>query len=267
MQHSTSGKTQGGPALAGAIRTFVEERVAGAGTRTRYRKPLVGFASARDPAWQLIRERFIAGHLLPRDILPEARSVVAFFIPFSHGVVTENKRHFYISPEWARAYVETNTLIENICLDMEQMLASRGVRAAHQPPTHNYDPKTLSSPWSHKSAAYVCGLGGWGLHHMLITERGCAGRVGSLVIDVPTPHTPRTDDLPCSFYLDGSCTECMKLCPLGAITLKGLDKERCHRACMEADFLFRGQFGKAEVCGKCATGPCAFRAPGKTGTT
>ncbi len=253
-----------GPSLADEIRAFVEAMVAGAQTHTRYRTPLVGFAAADDPAWQVIRERVNPDHLLPTDILPGAQTVVAFFVPFSYRVVTENKRHFYVSPEWVRAYVETNALIEDVCRGLERLLADKGIWAAHQAPTHNFDPETLRAPWSHKSAAYVAGLGEWGLHHMLITARGCAGRCGSLVIDAAIPPTRRPDSLYCSFYRDGSCAECVKRCPVGALTVNGLDKERCYRVCLETDMVYRSQFGTSDVCGKCATGPCAFRPP-KTG--
>jgi len=248
--------------LADSIRLFVEQAVARAHTSTRYRTPLVGFAVADDPAWNVIRDRVTAEHLLPTDILPGAQSVVAFFVPFSYRVVTENKRHFYVSPEWAQAYVETNALIEDTCRGMEGMLAKRGIKAAHQPPTHNFNPETLRSPWCHKSVGYVCGLGEWGLHRMLITERGCAGRFGSLVVDAAIRPTPRPDTIWCSFYRDGTCMECVKRCPARALTMSGLDKELCYRVCKEVDFLYRNQFGEADVCGKCATGPCAFRPPG-----
>ncbi|MBU1879679.1 MAG: epoxyqueuosine reductase, partial [Chloroflexi bacterium] len=186
--------------LADEIRAFVEATVVDAQTRTRYRSPLVGFAAADDSAWQVIRERVNSEHLLPTDMLPGAQTVVAFFVPFAHRVVAENRRHFYVSPEWAQAYVETNALILDICRGLATMLADRGVWAAFEPPTHNFDPATLRSVWSHKSVAYVAGLGEWGLHHMLITERGCAGRLGSLVIDAAIPPTPRPDSLYCTFY-------------------------------------------------------------------
>ncbi len=245
--------------LADEIRAFVEAMVAGAQTRTRYRPPLVGFATANDPAWRVIRERVNPDHLLPMDILPGAQTVAAFFVPFSYRVVTENWRHFYVSPEWVQAYVETNALLEDICRGLERLLADKGIWAAHQAPTHNFDPETLRAPWSHKSAAYVAGLGEWGLHHMLITQRGCAGRFGSLVLDAVIPPTPRPNALYCGFYRDGSCTQCVKRCPVGALTVNGLDKERCYRVCLETDMVYRNQFGTSDVCGKCATGPCAFR--------
>jgi epoxyqueuosine reductase QueG len=263
MSQNPEAKWPTDASLEDAIRTFVKESVARSQTHTRYRTPLVGFASADDPGWLMILERMNPEHLLPKDILPGAQTVVAFFVPFSYRVVTENKRHFYVSPEWAQAYVETNALIEATCRGLGRMLAGRHVRAAHQPPTHNFDQETLRSLWSHKSAAYVAGLGEWGLNRMLITERGCAGRLGSMVIDAAIPPTARPGSIYCNFYRDGSCMECVNRCQVGALRISGLDKERCYRTCLEVDFFYHSQFGKVPVCGKCATGPCAFRAPAK----
>lgn len=247
-----------GLALVDEIRAFVESAVARASTHTRYRVPLTGFAAADDPAWWTIRERVNPGHLLPVEILPAAQAVVAFFVPFARSVVVENRRHAFVSPGWAQAYVETNALILDVCDGLVQILAEKGTRAAYQPPTHNFDPDTLLSRWSHKSVAYAAGLGGWGLHHMLITERGCAGRFGSLVVDAAIPPTPRPDGPFCKFTHDGSCTVCVERCPTGALGVDGLDKAQCYRRCLEVDAVYHDRFGTADVCGKCVTGPCAF---------
>ena len=47
--------------------------------------------------------------------------------------------------------------------------------------THNFDEAKLVSYWSQKHVAYMAGLGKFGLHHMIITEKGCCGRLGSIV--------------------------------------------------------------------------------------
>ena len=50
-------------------------------------------------------------HLLPRDLLPEAKSVIVFFIPFARELVKENKKGDRPCRNWGIAYVETNDLI------------------------------------------------------------------------------------------------------------------------------------------------------------
>lgn len=43
----------------------------------------------------------------------------------------------------------------------------------------------LTSLWSERHAAYVCGLGTFGLSKGLITKKGIAGRFTSLITDLP----------------------------------------------------------------------------------
>ncbi|MGQ9556597.1 MAG: epoxyqueuosine reductase [Desulfurispora sp.] len=221
-----------------------------------YSTPLVGVASADDPLFARLRELVGPGHLLPRDILPEARSVVAFFVPFRRELVLENKNHPYVARSWAEAYIVTNQLIEHICAMLAAHLANRGIRAAWQKPTHNFDPEKLVSFWSHKHVAYICGLGTFGLHHMLITAAGCAGRLGSIVLDCELPVTQRPEQEYCQYKRKGTCQVCVKTCPTGALTAQGLNKKLCYIHLLEVDAHYR-DLSLCDVCGKCATGPCA----------
>jgi len=119
---------------------------------------------------------------MPEELLSGARSVVAFFVPFPTSVVRANSRHREtVALEWALAYVETNQLLRRITDHLIKLLAERGIGAAAEPPTDNFDPVTLVSRWSHKSVAVIAGLGSFGLHQMVITDAGCAGRFGSLM--------------------------------------------------------------------------------------
>nr|WP_242826047.1 epoxyqueuosine reductase [Desulfurispora thermophila] len=225
-----------------------------------YRTPLVGAASAADPLFAQLKNLVGPGHLVPEDILPGARSVVAFFVPFRREVVLENKNHPYVARSWAEAYIVTNQLIEDICGMLAAHLATYGIRAAWQKPTHNFDPAKLVSFWSHKHVAYICGLGSFGLHHMLITSAGCAGRLGSIILDTNLPVSPRPGHEYCLYKRKGSCLVCVKYCPTGALTANGLDKKRCYAHLLEVDAHYQ-DLSLCDVCGKCATGPCAFNIP------
>jgi epoxyqueuosine reductase len=244
------------------IATFVRQEVAQAETETRYRQPLIGFADAADPRFRELRDIAEPTHLLPKDLLPRARSVISFFLPFAEEVVKANRAETHqVAREWAVAYVETNALINRIAQRLIAALAERGVKAAAEPATHNFDPVTLVSRWSHKSVAAIAGLGSFGLHHMLITDAGCAGRFGSLVVDavlapVSAPDAPTHER--CRYFHDGKCSVCVERCPVGALTEDGLDKQRCYAWLLQVDAHFR-ELGLADVCGKCATGPCAFK--------
>jgi epoxyqueuosine reductase len=244
------------------VAAFVRREVAQAGTETRYREPLVGFAAAADPRFSQLREVAEPTHLLPGDLLPAAWSVISFFLPFAREIVKANRAEpRQVAREWALAYVETNALINHIARQLIAALSERGVKAAAEPATHNWDPVTLISRWSHKSVAAIAGLGSFGLHHMLITDAGCAGRFGSLVVDAvlePTSVSGPSAIERCRYFYDGSCTVCVERCPVGALTEAGLDKHRCYGWLLEVADGFR-ELGLADVCGKCATGPCAFK--------
>jgi epoxyqueuosine reductase QueG len=182
--------------------------------------------------------------------------VIAFFLPFDPRVVEANSLHRdRVANEWSTAYVETNALIARISAHLSAELAQHGVRSAAAAATHNYDPVTLTCPWSHKSVAVIAGLGSFGLHQMVITDAGCAGRFGSLVVDVDLRATAAAVRERCLYFHDGSCTECIDRCPANALS-KGdsMDKQRCHRRLLE----IAAQHG-AKACGKCAVVRCALQ--------
>jgi epoxyqueuosine reductase len=247
------------------IEEYVRTQVSAGGMTTQYRRPLIGFAAADDPTWARLRQIAEPTHAMPTDLLPGARSVVAFFVPFAESVVYANRNAAGIAWEWRMAYAETNILINRIAAGLTEALAERGVKSASQPPTHNFDPETLICRWSHKSAAAIAGLGSFGLHRMLITDLGCAGRCGSLVVDANIPPTSRPQPERCLYFHDGSCTVCVDDCPAGALRTAGptemnLDKHRCNDYLLDAwrHVDATGLPGPADVCGKCAMGPCAL---------
>lgn len=247
-------------ALENFIKEIVFREVSRHKGKTAYRNPLVGFARADDPGFARLKEAVGPGHLLPRDLLPEARSVAAFFLPFTAELVRVNRADPYVSRQWAEAYIETNGLIAEICRVLTEELAGRGIRAAWQQPTHNFDPVALVSFWSHKHVAYLCGLGTFGRNHLLITSAGCAGRLGSLVLDAPLEPSPALRGENCLFRRGEECTSCVDLCPTGALTEEGLDRRKCYRHLQEVDAYF-SDLGPCSVCGKCAAGPCALEVP------
>ena len=245
--------------LARLITSTIHQEVIHADTLTRHRSPLVGFAVVSDPRFAALQDLVDPTHLLPEELLPGARGVVSFFLPFECGVVIANLAHREkVATEWARAYVETNALINGITARMIDLLAGYGVRAATVPATHNFDPVTLVSRWSHKSVAVIAGLGSFGLHHQIITDAGCAGRFGSLVLDADLPITQAEPVERCLYYHDGSCMECIHACPVAALNEDGtIDKQRCWLRVLEVAQEF-DYMGSADVCGKCSLGPCAL---------
>jgi epoxyqueuosine reductase QueG len=246
--------------LSAFLTARIRQVVAEANTATEYREPLVGFVAADDPRFADLQQVVHPAHMLPQDLLPGARSVLSFFLPFAPWIVEANSQdREQVAREWAVAYVETNSLIGEITAHLADALAEWGIRAAAEPATHNFDPVSLVSRWSHKSVAVIAGLGSFGLHQMVITYAGCAGRFGSLVLDAELPSAPFQSRERCSYLHDGSCLECVLRCPANALDGSlPLDKQSCHRRLHGVARQYE-ELGLVDVCGKCAVGPCSFQ--------
>ena len=236
---------------------FVCDEVRKSEDRNFFRDPLVGFASITDPLFLSLPEVVGKHHIQPQDLLPEAQTVMAFFVPFASFVVSANRSSGSVAREWAEAYVKTNALINSVCLRVVAFLSEKGVKAKAVPATHNYDPETLLAPWSHKSVAFIAGLGSFGLNRMLITAKGCAGRFGSLVFAAKIPPDKRDDDEFCIGLKTGKCRYCLDACTAGALKHDRFDRQRCNEHMLETSKSFT-ELGLCDVCGKCAVGPCGI---------
>ena len=241
----------------------VRNRQAEAGIHTTWRSPLVAYASAHDPIFAQLREVISPTHLTPRDLLPGAETVIVYFVPFDERIGRSNLAEGPASLAWAVAYVETNLLLMDINERLARALSLSGYGATLLPPTHNFDKTRLVSDWSHKHAAYVAGLGTFGLHRMLITDQGCSGRLGSLVTNARIAPTPRKTTEACLYKVDGSCRACVQRCPAQALSDEGFDRHACYSVCLGNAARYQ-EDGPADVCGKCASVvPCSFGDPVK----
>ena len=82
---------------------------------TRYGEPLIGFADAWHPYIQNLPQLISPTHELPQNILPDARTIIAYYVPFTKELAKTNRTGgTTASPEWARAYEETNALFAEL---------------------------------------------------------------------------------------------------------------------------------------------------------
>lgn len=243
--------------LKNKIESIIKEAVASPGTETRYREPLIGYASASDPIFDDMKKIIGPHHLLPKEIFPEAKTVVSFFLPFEKELVKLNWQSPDPVKEWIQSKSETDCLIEKINEKLKAELAEENIQSVVPGTVFDYKSKGFDIAWSHKSAAYAAGLGTFGVNQMLITKAGCAGRFGTLLISVEIPPTLRPNEEFCRYKKGEKCLVCVDRCPAGALSVGGLDKEKCYRQLQENARAFPelNQF----ACGKCATGPCALR--------
>ena len=243
------------------IEDEIQEIVLNAKNASIYRRPLVGFTSAENPLFHKLKEVVVRDHLLPCDLHENARTVIAFFIPFKGELMVGNKKHPFVSREWAVAYVETNKLIHTVIEALGRKLGELGIEVSGNPAkTIGYDHELLMSRWSQRHVAYICGLGTFGVNNMLITREGCGGRYGSFVIDRELEFTPPIQEEYCLWKKNGSCGVCFKACPVDALNKDGFDRYKCYDRCSEVN-RFYSDIDESDACGKCLTGPCAIRRP------
>ena len=248
-----------------AIQAEIEQFVASYQDRHRTRTgcgaPLVGFASATDPRFAELKSLISPTHKVPTDLLDQAESVVAFFLPLPKTVSTSNREGPLASEDWAVAYIEINQLISDVGLHVKTFLETHGFVAHYVPATHYFDQEKLISDWSHRHVARIAGLGSFGLNNMLITSQGCCGRIGSLVTTARLEPDPVNPQPACLYRYDRSCSQCVQRCVRGALQTDRFDRRRCFEVCLENYERFK-PLGNAGVCGKCVVGlPCTHVNP------
>jgi epoxyqueuosine reductase len=237
---------------------LVVRSVADCEDRELFRRPLVGFSAADDPLYMQLKEIVGPEHLSPQEILPGTKTVLSFFIPFSRGVVLSNRKQQSVSTLWAESYLKANALIGEISEKLISYLEGKGIAAASVRATHNFNEKTLKSSWSHRSAAFIAGLGKFGVNRMLITQVGSAGRYGTVFISHQIPADPRPEKEYCIYYQKGGCLVCVNNCPVNALDRDSFDRFKCYDRVLENSQQFTA-LGHCDVCGKCAAaGPCAI---------
>ncbi|MDR0529035.1 MAG: hypothetical protein LBG69_05450 [Zoogloeaceae bacterium] len=243
------------------------------GERLRiWEAPLVGVAAADDPLFAALKAPDVVGamHRSPAEWLPEAKSVIVWFLPYTAALRRgyPKKKDAMPSLEWVsgRRNGETfNNATRRAVLRFAQTLGGKGVAPSNE---KDYRAVSMRPMWSERHAAYIAGLGTFGIHGALITEKGCAGRIGSVITDLelsPTPRPYRGIYDYCPYPAEGSrqskCGACVPRCPVRAIAPEGRDNPRCveHGRDTVGDYYRAWGY---HSCGHCLTWlPCADRIP------
>lgn len=225
---------------------------------TKWGKALIGYADAADDLFAMWMQAEKLSH--PKQLYRPGKTVIAFFLPFEPDVHESSRDGDTISQRWAAAYKESFLLGALVNDAIIAVLDDFGRETSLTKTPGDRDPQTFHSPWSHLHAAYAAGLGTFGVHRGLITEKGCAGRFGSVITDCELEPTPRPEEEYCLYKKDKSCGLCVKSCPVGALTFESIDKKACHAMELKNAELF----DSADVCEKCMCGkPCSAGIPVK----
>jgi len=245
--------------------TFVTEEPARLGSEGWWRPPLLATAPV-DDRFEMLPQIAADDHLHPRDLLPTARTVIVFFIPFRKDLVLANQKGEHPSRDWGLAYVQTNDLINRLSQSLGDRLGELGFRCGLTPATHNFNETKLMARWSHKHLGHLVNLGRFGTHHMLITPAGCTGRLGSLVTEAELGAHPLIETREaCLLKAGKACGLCIEVCPVKAIKANGFERRHCWQRLKDnrADLDYFSDLPETtHVCGKCAAMmPCSFGNP------
>jgi epoxyqueuosine reductase QueG len=241
----------------------IKSEVLGQDTNKLWKEPIIEIISAKDKNLITLKEVVSAEHLMPNDILPDARSIICFFIPFEGNIIESNIEGEMASKEWVMAYIKTNELIRIINDKIEILMKQNGYKTGKIPATHNFDEEKLLSNWSHRHIAYIAGIGTFGINNMLITKNGCCGRLGSIIINYELDEYKQTQEIKekCLNKINGSCGICQKNCIINAYEDTIFDRQKCYKQCLE-NAENNKKTGYADVCGKCLVGlPCSKKEP------
>ncbi len=256
-------------------------------------EPAVAFADGDDPIFRDLKTIVGEHHLTPRELIEKYVAskrlrfgvksgvghvgVVSWALPIARATrLLERESPFGGSPRYNHTRWIGIRLYENV----EQFVASllEVMRCNAVAPTQSkffeirqMPGDWMSANWSERHIAYACGLGTFGLNGLMITSRGCAVYLGSVVCDLALKPTPRSAShvANCPYYGDGSCGACIERCPGAAIGKDGRSNAACLKNLRDEQAgkviglgLDEGLIGPAPACGRCSTGlPCEDRIP------
>jgi epoxyqueuosine reductase len=173
--------------------------------------PVVGFASA--DAWDIpLFEPWVPESFRPRSIYPETKSVIVIGLPVSLPVIETAPSIWY-----HELYRTVNILLDTYSYRIAGFLSQSGFPSVPVPRDGYGSIEVLKEKpvafFSHRHAAFLAGLGNFGVSNMLLTRKfGPRIRFSSIFT---------TAEIPPDKVMDGAlCTKCMRCtnsCPVKAL--------------------------------------------------
>lgn len=258
--------------------------VLGRPEKNMWEKPLIGIVHGADPYYDFLKTHIGSFHwsvseafaLKYKDeIRKDNLRVISLVFPQTEETKSAQRKAVNCpSIPWIVTRGEWENLMKEFSGKLVQALEERNIRAVAidlQPEFKREHSQGLgiASRWSHRHTAFAAGLGTFGLSDGLITEKGKAVRLTSIIVECPLEPTPKTYIHHyewCLYHKNGSCGACIPRCPASAITYDGHNKEKCsayEAVCIKnywPDEIEKGDyiFG----CGLCqAAVPCQNKRP------
>lgn len=223
-----------------------------------FSRPIIGYASVKNPLFMAFCDKGWSLH--PKEIYRPANTVVVHFLPFVPGLGQED-----FSKAKDASILYAAILNDTVKESLEKL--GRLVSLTALPGDWDYEKDDFY--WSHKLAAYVAGMGDFGLASSFNTSKGNLGRFDSVLTEMvlePSFQWPQLkedaiadilqsiadaqrfspkDSL--SPGLEPLASSIIELCPAGAINEYYIDKQKCRDYCRNL-----GQsVPAADGCGRC----------------
>ncbi len=224
--------------MDGALRESVEAHC------RRLEVPLVGFAPAS--RWDEPRfEAWVPEPFRPAAVMPGTQTVIVIGLPVFLPVVASAPSIWY-----HELYRTTNELLDQHAYRIAAALNAAGHPSVPVPRDGYGSIRVLLEKsvafFSHRHAAYLAGLGSFGVNNVLLTRAyGPRVRFASVLTAAELPPDPVLDEDLCT-----RCMRCVEECPAGALDLGDYPGSLTDkRACAEraADL-----FGRhVSPCGRC----------------
>lgn len=268
------------PLTAADVVAILHRLYLATGATAFFDAPIVAFADAEDPLFETVKQSIGGFYWTPQQALqrqyPEAhaRTVISWTLPVREEIRLANRKQSEIPAEsWAAMRSFGEVANSNIKKQLCRVLSEKGwiTTSPHEDQMAEgldiAECALRGSFWSERHVAFVAGLGTFGLSGGLITERGIAMRLGSVVTNLALPATPRPygND---PFAWCTRCGACARRCPSGSVGLtpEARDKGKCLQYI--ATHVVPGRvdtYGWMDLslgCGLCQTKvPCEFQRP------
>lgn len=231
--------------------------------------PIFAYGAPDDTLFLNLKNKVIGAHFrTPYEWNDKAKTVVSIFFPFTKEVRESNGADYdYPSELWLHGRIEGQACLNEVGKYIVTSLNESGNKTvcpildSHFMAVERDEKKDISftSNWSERHVGFICGMGTFGLSKGIITKKGMAGRLLSVITECEFEKTERAYTEVYEYCIQ--CGLCVSRCPAHAITIEaGKNHNLCADFCAYVKKTSSPRFG----CGKCQINvPCTDKIPQK----